>query len=178
PDHRLRPGDPRLAGLLGRARDHRPGRGRSVFAALRPGRQRLPRGPGWAGRGGRRSGRRPRRADRGAPGPQPGGHPSDPVPAPARGAGAADGAAGHRDDRAADAGPGNAPAEAPRRRGELTMAAVGYEERIAAAARDGRAWVALDDDPPRADAPFHRRELHVATGVVVAYGARPAAGGG
>jgi len=58
------------------------------------------------------------------------------------------------------------------------MAAVGYEERIAAAARDGRAWVALDDDPPRADAPFHRRELHVATGVVVAYGARPAAGGG
>ena len=52
-----------------------------------------------------------------------------------------------------------------------------HRERIAAAAREGREWVVLHDEPLRTDGPFHRLEMHVATGVAVAYGARPAAGG-
>ncbi|MFO7246522.1 MAG: hypothetical protein FWJ62_03525 [Thermaerobacter sp.] len=53
----------------------------------------------------------------------------------------------------------------------------GFSAVIAEAARQGREWVLLDGDPPAGDRPFHRREMHVATGIVVAYGARPAAGG-
>lgn len=52
-----------------------------------------------------------------------------------------------------------------------------YSALIADAAGQGREWVVLVDEPPTGDAPFHRAEMHVATGVMVAYGARPAGDG-
>ena len=48
----------------------------------------------------------------------------------------------------------------------------GRAARIAEAEREGREWVLLEDEAPRADAPFRRMELHVPTGVAVVYGAR------
>lgn len=48
----------------------------------------------------------------------------------------------------------------------------GRAARIAEAEREGREWVVLEDEAPRADAPFRRVEMHVPTGVAVVYGAR------
>lgn len=56
-------------------------------------------------------------------------------------------------------------------------AETGFSAIIAEAARQGLEWVVLDGQPPAGDRPFHRTEMHVATGIAVAYGARPVGDG-